>query len=57
VLLLKRISYVKNGRITDLRAVENETSILDFLPNPGALEMTTNAIRELLGRLYHWARG
>lgn len=41
----------------DFRVVENETTVLDFLPNPGALETTTNAMRELLGRLYYWVKG
>ena len=41
----------------DFRVVENETTLLDFLPNPGALETTTSAMRELLGRAYYWLRG
>ena len=41
----------------DFRVVENETTVLDYLPNAGALETTTNAMRELLGRLYYWVRG
>ena len=41
----------------DFRVVENETTLLDFLPNPGALEPTPSAMRELLGRAYYWLRG
>ena len=41
----------------DFRVVENETTMLDFLPNPGALETTSSALRELLGRAYYWVRG
>ena len=41
----------------DFRVVENETTLLDFLPNPGALETTTSAMRELLGRAYYLLRG
>ena len=40
----------------DFRVVENDTTILDFLPSAGALETTTSAIRELLGRAYYWIR-
>jgi uncharacterized SAM-binding protein YcdF (DUF218 family) len=40
----------------DFRVVENETTILDFLPSAGALETTTSAMRELLGRTYYWIR-
>ena len=40
----------------DFRVVENETTILDFLPSAGALETTTSAVRELLGRAYYWVR-
>ena len=40
----------------DFRVVENDTTILDFLPSAGALETTTGAIRELLGRAYYWIR-
>ena len=40
----------------DFRVVENETTVLDFLPNPGALETTTSAMRELLGRAYYSLR-
>ena len=40
----------------DFRVVENETTILDFLPSAGALETTTSAMRELLGRAYYWVR-
>ena len=40
----------------DFRVVENETTILDFLPSAGALERTTSVIRELLGRAYYWIR-
>lgn len=38
----------------DFRVVENQTTILDFLPNAGALDTTTAAMRELLGRGYYW---
>jgi uncharacterized SAM-binding protein YcdF (DUF218 family) len=41
----------------DFRVVENETTVLDFLPDPGALETTSSALRELLGRAYYWLRG
>jgi uncharacterized SAM-binding protein YcdF (DUF218 family) len=40
----------------DFRVVENDTTILDFLPSAGALETTTGAMRELLGRAYYWIR-
>jgi len=40
----------------DFRVVENETTILDFLPSAGALETNTSAMRELLGRAYYWVR-
>jgi len=40
----------------DFRVVENETTSLDFLPSAGALETTTSAMRELLGRAYYWIR-
>ena len=40
----------------DFRVVENDTTILDFLPSAGALETTTSVIRELLGRAYYWIR-
>ena len=40
----------------DFRVVENDTTILDFLPSAGALETTTSAMRELLGRTYYWIR-
>jgi uncharacterized SAM-binding protein YcdF (DUF218 family) len=40
----------------DFRVVENKTTILDFLPNPGALETTSSALREVLGRAYYWLR-
>ena len=40
----------------DFRVVENDTTILDFLPSAGALETTTSAMRELLGRAYYWIR-
>jgi uncharacterized SAM-binding protein YcdF (DUF218 family) len=40
----------------DFRVVENDTTILDFLPSAGALETATGAIRELLGRAYYWIR-
>ena len=40
----------------DFRVVENDTTILDFLPSAGALETTTSAMRELLGRVYYWIR-
>ena len=40
----------------DFRVVENETTVLDFLPDPGALAITSSAMRELLGRAYYWVR-
>ncbi len=40
----------------DFRVVENETRIVDFLPSARALETTTIAMRELLGRTYYWIR-
>jgi uncharacterized SAM-binding protein YcdF (DUF218 family) len=40
----------------DFRVVENDTTVLDFLPSAGALETTTSAMRELLGRAYYWIR-
>ena len=40
----------------DFRVVENDTTILDFLPSAGALATTTSAMRELLGRTYYWIR-
>ena len=40
----------------DFRVVENDTTILDFLPSARALETTTSAMRELLGRAYYWIR-
>ena len=41
---------------TDVRAVHpSEYTVMDFLPNAGALAMTSEAIREWMGQVvYRW---
>ncbi|NHQ59171.1 YdcF family protein [Chlorobium sp. BLA1] len=41
----------------DFQAGDNsEVTILDFLPDPGALALSSTALREMIGLIYYWAK-
>jgi uncharacterized SAM-binding protein YcdF (DUF218 family) len=42
---------------TDYQVAESDPSILDWLPDAGALELTTLGIKEYLGWWFYWFRG